>query len=458
MHKKPSFRYLIALSPVVVIVMLVGLIALTSFSLYQMHRQNNEIQRWGQVSDSLQIAIGAGERMRTTAESLQSQPQKEDLHFEYLEQSRIFFDNVFCGDCRSVINPELIFDLEESRTPLKHREDMQPAIVISGLNNLLPRLEYQYKVFRARKRSQFLEYYETLENDRYQLLFSGLIILVICVVSASILTFWTWHVLRRRVSTLVSHARGIAGGQWQTLDTPEEVRDELDELTCSLSVMSQRLNNVIAVEKVLQGAEEERKRIAMDMHDQTLADLTGLQRQLEMLSQHKDKACAEDSKRLAIRVMELSENLRRVIENLHPQTLDVLGLEMAVLSYLKKNASESGMPEYQLNLDTEACKQFDDFKCVMIYRIIIEAVNNLLRYANCHHYEIELRRLDKNWVLTIEDNGTGFDYNEAMSKPGHGLRNLQQRAQAIGASIHWEASRFSSGTRLRMVLPVSESV
>ena len=457
MPKNPSFRRLIALPPVVVIVMLIGLIGLTSFSLYQMHQQSNEIQRWGRVSDSLQIAIAAGERMRTTATALQTSPDKEDLHFEYLEQSRIFFDNVFCSDCRSVIQPELMFDLETAQPQLKHREDLQTAVVIEQLNNLIPRLEYQYKLFRARKRSQFIEYYETLEEDRYQLLISGLIILVICVISASVLTYWTWHILRRRVSTLVSHAKGIASGQWQTLESPAEVKDELDELTRSLAVMSQRLSNVIAVEKVLQGAEDERKRIAMDMHDQTLADLTGLQRRLEDLGKQTDKACAHEAQVLTERVMEISENLRRVIENLHPQTLDVLGLDVAIMSYLKKNASGPGMPEYQLKLDTEVCQQLDEFKCVMLYRIIIEAVNNLLRYASCTHYEVELRRLDKNWVLSVEDNGVGFDYAEALNKPGHGLRNLQQRAQAIGASIAWESSRFSSGTRLCIVLPVQVS-
>ncbi|MFO7604629.1 MAG: HAMP domain-containing protein [Gammaproteobacteria bacterium] len=455
MPKNPSFRRLIALPPVVVLVMLVGLIALTSVSLFRMHQQNNEIQRWGRVSDSLQIAIAAGERMRTTAAGLQVEPDKEDLHFEYLEQSRIFFDNVFCSDCRSVIQPEVMADLEASQALLRHREDLQSTQVIHQLNNLLPRLEYQYKVFRARKRSQFLEYYETLEEDRYQLLVSGLVILVICVLSASVLTYWTWHILRRRVSTLVAHARAIASGQWRDLETPEEVRDELDELTCSLSVMSQRLSNVIAVEKVLQGVEKERKRMAMDMHDQTLADLTGLQRRLETLAQGPH-ACADEARELTARVMEISESLRGVIDNLHPQTLDVLGLDVAVRSYLKKTASLPGMPEYQLKLDTEVCQQLDEFKRVMLYRIITEAVNNLLRYAKCSHYEIELRRLDKNWVLSVEDNGVGFDYREALNKPGHGLRNLQQRAQAIGASIHWEASRFTSGTRLRLVLPVKE--
>jgi len=457
MRKTPSFRYLIALPPVVVIVMLVGLIGLTSFSLYQMNQQSDEIQRWGRVSDSLQIAIGAGERMRNTAKALQKNPNQDDLHFEYLEQSRIFFDNVFCGDCRSVIQDDLLFDLEASRAPLKHREDMQTKVVIQRLTNLLPRLEYQYKVFRARKRSQFLDYYATLEKDRYQLLVSGLIILVICVVSASVLTYWTWHILRRRVSMLVEHAKGISRGQWPVLATPTAARDELDELTDSLSVMSQRLSNVIAVEKVLQGAEAERKRIAMDMHDQTLADLTGLQRRLESLSKQNNAGCAAEAKELTERVMEISENLRRVIENLHPQTLDVLGLDMAVLSYLKKNASATGMPEYQLKLDAEVCQHLDEFKCVMLYRIIIEGVNNLLRYANCSHYEIELRCLNKDLVLSIEDNGVGFDYAEALNKPGHGLRNLQQRAQAIGASIDWEASRFTTGTRLRVVLPVIAS-
>lgn len=454
MRKTPSFRYLIALAPVVVIIMLIGLIGLTSFSLYQMHQQSNEIQRWGRVSDSLQIAIGAGERMRKTAKALATSPNQDDLHFEYLEQSRIFFDNVFCGDCRSVIAKDLMSDLDASRAKLKHRESMQTAVVIQQLNNLLPRLEYQYKVFRAHKRSDFLDYYATMEKDRYELLVWGLIILVICVVSASILTYWTWHILRRRVSVLVGHARGIAKGQWPILAAPTEVHDELDELTHSLSVMSQRLSNVIAVEKVLQGAEDERKRIAMDMHDQTLADLTGLQRRLETLGKDDDTDCAREARELTERVMEISENLRRVIENLHPQTLDVLGLDVAVMSYLKKNASGEAMPEYQVKFDTKVCQQLDEFKCVMLYRIVIEAVNNLLRYADCSHYEIELRRLGNQWVLSVEDNGIGFDYEVALNKPGHGLRNLQERAQAIGASIAWGASRFTSGTRLHISLPV----
>lgn len=456
MHKIPPFRYLIALAPVVVIVMLVGLIGLTGLSLYQMHQQNDEIQRWGRVSDSLQIAIAAGERMRSTAAELQKQSNQEDLHFEYLEQSRIFFDNVFCSDCRMVLQPDVMFDLETSQEQLKHREDLQSEKVILRLTELLPQLEYQYKLFKARKRSQFLDYYDTLEGDRYQLLVSGLIILVLCVLSASVLTYWTWHILRRRVALLVEHASGIARGQWQTLEGPLEVRDELDELTQSLVVMSQRLSNVIAVEKVLQGAEEERKRIAMDIHDQTLADFTGLQRRLEVLGK-PGSGCEQEARELTDRVMEISENLRGVIENLHPQTLELLGLDVAVMSYLKKNASANGMPTYQLKLDEAVCQQLDEFKCVMLYRIIIEAVSNLLRYANCSQYEIELRRLDKNWILTIEDNGMGFDLTEALNKSGHGLRNLQQRAQAIGASIHWEASRFTSGTRLRLVLPVVES-
>lgn len=455
MRKTPSFRYLIALAPVVVIIMLIGLIGLTSYSLYQMHQQSNEIQRWGRVSDSLQIAISAGDRMRKTARALALSPDQDDLHFEYLEQSRIFFDNVFCGDCRSVIAKDLMSDLDASRDKLKHREIMQTDVVIQLLNNLLPRLEYQYKLFRAHKRSDFLNYYATMEKDRYELLVWGLIILVICVVSASILTYWTWHILRRRVSVLVGHARGIAQGQWQSLTAPSEVHDELDELTHSLSVMSQRLSNVIAVEKVLQGVEDERKRIAMDMHDQTLADLTGLQRRLETLGKDSDADCGKEARELTERVMEISENLRRVIENLHPQTLDVLGLDVAVMSYLKKNASGEDMPEYQVKFDTEVCRQLDEFKCVMLYRIVIEAVNNLLRYADCSHYEIELRRLGNQWVLSVEDNGVGFDYETALNKPGHGLRNLRERAQAIGATIEWGPSRFTSGTRLHITLPAS---
>jgi len=83
---------------------------------------------------------------------------------------------------------------------------------------------------------------------------------------------------------------------------------------------------------------------------------------------------------------------------------------------------------------------------------VLNLVNNIVRHAHATRYEIEVRRDGDDLTLIVEDNGVGFDYEQARRNGGHGLTNIEERAKTIGAGFRWGKSRFTSGTRFELRL------
>jgi signal transduction histidine kinase len=213
---------------------------------------------------------------------------------------------------------------------------------------------------------------------------------------------------------------------------------------------------VVGSEKLLEGAEEERRRIAMDIHDQILADITGLMREARGLSDVTglDETTRRRLRGLAQGLDELTGDMRRVIDDLHPQTLEILGLEAALRSYLEKRLGGEGQPAFYLAIDRAAERRLTPFARLGLYRILVEAVHNIVRHADASRYEIDGRRQEDALVLTVEDNGRGMDV-EAVRGQGRGILNIERRARALGAAVSWGRSRFSQGVRLELRVPLN---
>jgi len=263
------------------------------------------------------------------------------------------------------------------------------------------------------------------------------------------------HILRR-IQVLSDSAARITAGEFVPPPAPDVVRDELDGLAVSINQMTEQLIRVVAAEKLLEGAEEERRRIAMDIHDQTLADLSAVRRGLENLRQQT--SCGDEAASLEVDLQRAMTNLRVVMDNLHPQTLDILGLPAAIQSLLEKSCEPSGSPTYHLLANDDAADlELPRLTQVTIYRIVAEAVNNVLRHAHASKLEVAMTLRGKTLVVAVEDNGRGFDHAPLLptASGGRGLHNIQERARAIGAQSSWRKSRFSSGTRFEFLLPLS---
>jgi len=264
------------------------------------------------------------------------------------------------------------------------------------------------------------------------------------------------HILRR-IKVLSDGAARITAGDFSPLPAPAKVGDELDGLAVSINQMTDQLIRVVAAEKLLEGAEEERRRIAMDIHDQTLADLAAVKRKLEHIRENGPGN--EDASEIEADLQRAMTNLRVVMDNLHPQTLDILGLPAAVESLLGKTCEAPNSPEYHFRADDEVeTLKLPRLTQVTLYRIIVEALNNVMRHAHASQLEVGMGLRSGSLVITVEDNGRGFDPAPQLpyQTGGRGLHNIRERARAIGAEVNWRSSRFSSGTLFELIMRIKE--
>jgi len=451
----------IVLAPAVTIVLIMGLIGFTLAKLLDIKQQNESVREWVLVCTQAQGAITASQRMDDLAGQMRAGTLDADdeLHFSYLEHSRMLQDHFRAAEFASRLPADTHAQIDAQVQAVLYRDNLDPAAVQSALDELLPELETINRNFNVQKRAAYTDYYDNVNNITSQLVSVSLWVLAVSVFTGIALSVWTIQRTKGRLGALARDARQICSGNLVSPAAPAEVRDEVDELAACMSTMTQRLLNVVASEKVLEGAEDERRRIAMDLHDQTLSDLTHLARELERLRSSRSSDGEWDSgvDGLQQDVDDIANNMRRLIDDLHPQSLDLLGLAKALRSYMEKRCSGPGMPEYFLHVDDGIDRNLTDFQRLSLYRIVLNLVGNIIRHARSTRFEIDLRREGNALTLIVEDNGIGFDYAEARHNGGHGLTNIEERSKAIGARFAWGGSRFSSGTRFELHLDANRA-
>jgi signal transduction histidine kinase len=200
--------------------------------------------------------------------------------------------------------------------------------------------------------------------------------------------------------------------------------------------------------------ETERRRIARDLHDQTLADLRNLALQVDQLPAGQNvrpnrAPSAPGALRSEIEL--ISQEVRRICEDLSPSALENVGLA-AALQFALAHAVEHAAPDCKFEYEF-LCDDGLDEKLnlpasvqIQIYRVAQEALSNICRHANAKHVKMSVAVNDAGvFSLQVEDNGRGFDRSEAKKKPGRGVANIRARASMIDASVDW-AKRNGGGT------------
>jgi len=174
-------------------------------------------------------------------------------------------------------------------------------------------------------------------------------------------------------------------------------------------------------------AERERKRIARDLHDQTLADL----RALMLMS---DKLPAETSE-FRHEIESVSTEIRRICEDLSPSVLENVGI-VAALEFLLGHTLENY--EFSAAENLEERLKFSPNAQMQIYRIAQEVLTNIKRHSEAKLIEMKIAvSADGEFVLTIEDDGNFFNPEEIVFK-GRGVANIKSRAALIEATIFWQ--------------------
>ncbi|NNE66465.1 MAG: hypothetical protein HKN33_07850 [Pyrinomonadaceae bacterium] len=184
-------------------------------------------------------------------------------------------------------------------------------------------------------------------------------------------------------------------------------------------------------------AERERHRIARDLHDQTLADL----RHLLLIA---DEVPTERTGEFRTQIEGVSEEIRRICEDLSPSVLENIGFT-AALEWELSNAVEQVSDVSNIETEFEAADNLDESlklnraEQIQIYRIAQEILNNMVRHSSPHKITLRVGLTDEGVLeLEIADDGIGFDPEKVTRKKGRGLTNIKARAQLIKAEIEWQ--------------------
>ncbi|MGA9996919.1 MAG: two-component regulator propeller domain-containing protein [Pyrinomonadaceae bacterium] len=205
--------------------------------------------------------------------------------------------------------------------------------------------------------------------------------------------------------------------------------------------------------------EAERRRIARDLHDQTLADLRHLLMLTDQLPGNGGAKKEEAGEREATvdptvfrsEIESISTEVRRICEDLSPSVLENVGLA-AALEWSLANAVAHSAPDCKFEYEFLADEGFEERiglapqVQMQIYRIVQEAVNNICRHAAATRVRLHVEiTADGSFQLELEDNGRDFDPREKKKKQGRGLSNIRARASLIDAEVTWH-KRTGGGT------------
>ena len=225
----------------------------------------------------------------------------------------------------------------------------------------------------------------------------------------------------------------------------------LEDIT-ERKLTEQRLHELGA--RLLMVQEEERRRIARELHDDFSQRLALLAIDLEQLAQRTPAAAHEWSARLDMlwsQTQELTADLHRLSYQLHPSKLEDLGLVEAVRSYchglfrqagLKVNFSHSDVPRMLPN-DVSLC----------VYRVVQEALHNVVKHSGVNSAAVQLSGGTGEVRLLVSDAGKGFALESVSEREGLGLVSIQERVRHVRGELCIDA-RPSGGTRIAVRIPV----
>ena len=200
---------------------------------------------------------------------------------------------------------------------------------------------------------------------------------------------------------------------------------------------------------IIETQEQERKRIAEDLHDSLGHLLSTVKLNLQTLPEEQKHHYVHSINLLN----QASTEMHNISFNLMPQTLEDEGL-IPALYELADKTKKSSLYEIMLQVHNMESFVFDKQMKYNIYRIVQEAINNILKHADAKEINIQLIKLEKTLTIMIEDDGKGFDMSK-VKMTGRGLRNITARSEWLHGTITIDSTP-GRGTTIAIEIPVNE--
>lgn len=326
----------------------------------------------------------------------------------------------------------------------------------------------------------------------------GFVVLsLISIVTASLLAIGLSRSIVRPVRSLITATQRIARGN---LRDPIEVttKDEIGTLSQSFDEMRIRLAEslesiqkysvelesrvadrtkelnrskeklAILLREIMTAGEEERKRIARELHDDTSQSLNAILIALDSIVIHFSEydPIRKQMKQIREQCMTMLKGLHRMIKDLRPPILDDLGLESAIQWVLEKHIGERGIPfRFHAAGDRDALKARSrgvlDYSRIelALFRVVQESIINISKHADAKNVSVSAAFGDSGIELAIEDDGRGFDVRKVFeperrdSHMGLGLMGMEERVGLLDGKLTIR-SEAGKGTRIQVFIPV----
>lgn len=206
-------------------------------------------------------------------------------------------------------------------------------------------------------------------------------------------------------------------------------------------------------ERLVEAREDERRRIARELHDELGQRLTALKLEVASLAPGARVARARSAHMLEM-LDETVASVRRIAADLRPLMLDDLGFNAAIGWLARDTAQRMGI-EVTLSLD-EADPRLDERSTTALYRMVQEALTNVVRHARASAVHVDVRERGGRLTLTVHDNGSGFAERATRKAGSFGLMGMRERVFMLGGEMRID-NPPGGGGRITVSLPVASA-
>jgi signal transduction histidine kinase len=229
-------------------------------------------------------------------------------------------------------------------------------------------------------------------------------------------------------------------------------RQRAQESSLELTKANEALRHLSS--KLLSAHEDERKRIAGEIHDALGTCLTAIRYKVETAVQQN---AIESLETIIPVIQEGVEECRRIQQDLRPSILDDLGLLPTLSWFCRRFETIYSHIRVERTIQIEEGEIPSALKIVM-YRVVQEAMNNIAKHSKANLIRLSLRKMDRKMEVAIQDNGQGFNLKKVISqestKKGLGLSSMKERTELSGGSFGIESIE-GEGTIVRVSWPLS---
>ncbi len=253
----------------------------------------------------------------------------------------------------------------------------------------------------------------------------------------------------------------------------EDMRQKLADSLASIHLQNEDLENRVAqrtlqiregrrkirflLKKVISSQEEERRRVARDLHDTILQDVSAFLIQLDICRMRPELVTVEKIDEMRQIVTRTIDNIHVVIKDLRPSLVDDLGTNASIKWLLDRHLAEKGIA-YYLDVASPLTRRLPSELETTLFRVFQEAIINVARHAKAANVFVTIDAQRSKLEITIEDDGVGFDTHELMRQSadtgrGLGLLGMQERLSLVDGKMRIH-SKPGEGTRICLQIPI----